>query len=102
METLYLLCGVLCDEEVWQGQLPALRAQYDVRVVSFQAFDTLAAMAEHVLAGAPEQITPDRGERVTVNLVTLDEHAGRRTVKVERRVVGTTRHLDLEVDAGKL
>jgi pimeloyl-ACP methyl ester carboxylesterase len=57
METLYLLCGVLCDEEVWQGQLPALRAQYDVRVVSFQAFDTLAAMAEHVLAGAPEQIS---------------------------------------------
>ena len=53
METLYLLCGVLCDEEVWLGQLPALRANYDVRVVSFQTFESLPAMADHVLESAP-------------------------------------------------
>jgi len=57
METLYLLCGVLCDEEVWQGQLPALRNRYDVRVVSFQTFESLGAMADHVLASAPPRFS---------------------------------------------
>jgi pimeloyl-ACP methyl ester carboxylesterase len=55
MKTIYLLCGLLCDEVVWEAQAKALARDYDVRVVSFlQGEDTLAAMAERVLAGAPE------------------------------------------------
>jgi pimeloyl-ACP methyl ester carboxylesterase len=57
METIVLLCGVLCDEEVWQGQVAWLRKRYDVRVVSFQGFDSLVAMAEHVLDIAPERFS---------------------------------------------
>ena len=52
-KTVYLLCGLLCDAEVWTEQAAALSAQHDVRIVSFQGFDTLGAMAEHVLAKAP-------------------------------------------------
>jgi pimeloyl-ACP methyl ester carboxylesterase len=57
METIYLLSGLLCDEEVWQGQVPELRKQYDVRVASFQGFDSIGAMAEHVLDTAPERFS---------------------------------------------
>lgn len=57
MTKIYLLCGLLCDEEVWQGQLPELRKQYDVRVASFQGFDSIAAMAAHVLDNAPERFS---------------------------------------------
>lgn len=54
MKTIYLLCGLLCDDVVWQAQARALAAGHDVRVVSFLAQDSLGAMAEHVLAGASE------------------------------------------------
>jgi pimeloyl-ACP methyl ester carboxylesterase len=57
METIYLLSGLLCDEEVWRGQAPELRKQYDVRVVSFQGFDSIGAMAAHVLDSAPERFS---------------------------------------------
>ena len=55
MKTIYLLCGLLCDEEVWAAQAGALERDYDVRVVSFTRQDSLKAMAEHVLADAPER-----------------------------------------------
>jgi pimeloyl-ACP methyl ester carboxylesterase len=57
METIYLLCGLLCDDEVWQGQAPELRKHYDVRIASFQGFDSIGAMAEHVLDTAPERFS---------------------------------------------
>jgi pimeloyl-ACP methyl ester carboxylesterase len=57
METIYLLCGLLCDEEVWQGQVAELRNKYDVRVVSFQGYDSIGAMAAHVLDSAPERFS---------------------------------------------
>ena len=37
-----------------------------------------------------------------MNLVTLDERAGSKTVRVETRVVGSSWHRMLEVDAGQL
>ena len=55
MKTIYLLCGLLCDEEVWAAQAGALARDFDVRVVSFTRQDSLRAMAEHVLADAPER-----------------------------------------------
>jgi DNA repair exonuclease SbcCD nuclease subunit len=54
------------------------------------------------VAGSPEQVTADRHERGTVNLVTLDERAGSKTVRIETRVVGSSWHRELEVDAGQL
>ena len=54
MKTIYLLCGLLCDEVVWEAQAKTLRQDYDVRVVSFlDGEESLAAMAERVLADAP-------------------------------------------------
>jgi len=53
MKTVMLLCGLLCDEVVWQAQADALRPDYDVRVVKFVEQDSLQAMAEHVLRQAP-------------------------------------------------
>ncbi|SNT27546.1 Pimeloyl-ACP methyl ester carboxylesterase [Noviherbaspirillum humi] len=55
MKTLYLLCGLLCDSVVWEAQARALRSRYDVRVVSFEGLDSFAAMAEKVLADAPQR-----------------------------------------------
>jgi pimeloyl-ACP methyl ester carboxylesterase len=55
MKTIYLLCGLLCDEVVWEAQAKALARDADVRVMSFlHGEDSLAAMAERVLAGAPD------------------------------------------------
>ncbi|HEY5627878.1 MAG TPA: metallophosphoesterase, partial [Candidatus Limnocylindrales bacterium] len=54
------------------------------------------------VAGAPEQVAADRHEPGTVNIVTLDERAGSKTVQVETRVVGSSWHRDLEVDATQL
>lgn len=55
MKTVMLLCGLLCDEVVWQAQADALRRDYDVRVLKFTEQDSLQAMAEHVLRLAPER-----------------------------------------------
>lgn len=53
MKTIYLLCGLLCDDIVWEAQARALAGDYDVRVVSFLEQDTLQSMAARVLADAP-------------------------------------------------
>ncbi|MEJ2694323.1 MAG: alpha/beta hydrolase [Candidatus Thiodiazotropha sp.] len=54
MQTIYLLCGVLCDETVWESQTKALRNEgYDVRPLSFQEFNSLEGMANHLLEHAP-------------------------------------------------
>jgi pimeloyl-ACP methyl ester carboxylesterase len=53
MQTIYLLSGLLCDEAVWEVQERALRSSHDVRVLSFQDFDSMGGMAAHVLKNAP-------------------------------------------------
>lgn len=55
MKTVILLCGLLCDEVVWEYQAKALRAEYDVRILRFVEQDSMRAMAEHVLRNAPER-----------------------------------------------
>ena len=56
MKTIYLLCGLLSDDVVWEAQAAALARQddaYDVRIVSFtNGEDTMAAMAARALDGA--------------------------------------------------
>lgn len=52
---LLLLSGLLCDETVW-ADIPARLADVaEVKVLSFGGFSSIAAMAEHVLAVAPER-----------------------------------------------
>lgn len=53
MTTLVLLCGLLCDEEVWAPQARELRKQHDVHVFHFAGFDSIGGMAEHVLGNVP-------------------------------------------------
>jgi len=51
---VYLLCGLLCDSVVWEAQARALQAAYEVRVISFEGLDSMQAMADKVLANAPQ------------------------------------------------
>jgi pimeloyl-ACP methyl ester carboxylesterase len=73
MTTIYLLCGLLCDEVVWEAQAQSLARDHDVRVVSFtQGEDTLAAMAARVLDGAPDRFAlagHSMGGRVALEVV---------------------------------
>lgn len=54
------------------------------------------------MAGSPEQVAADRDEPGTVNLVTLDVRGSAKSVTVERRVVGSSWHRELDVDASQL
>jgi pimeloyl-ACP methyl ester carboxylesterase len=46
---LALLCGLLCDEDIWRDVIAALATAVDIRVFSFPGFSSIADMAEHVL-----------------------------------------------------
>ncbi len=50
---LVLLPGLLCDQALWQKQIDALSDIADCQVPDLTQHDTLAGMAEHVLANAP-------------------------------------------------
>ncbi len=52
--------------------------------------------------GAPERLAADQAGPGTVLVVTLDEQAGARTVKVVERKVGRALYQQLDVDAGEL
>jgi pimeloyl-ACP methyl ester carboxylesterase len=51
--TLILLPGQLCDAALWSAQLTALADIAEIRVADLTRDDTVEAMAERVLAGAP-------------------------------------------------
>jgi DNA repair exonuclease SbcCD nuclease subunit len=53
----------------------------------------------YAYSGAPEPVAVDQDRAGKVLLVTLDEHDGRKTVKVEERKVGRTTFQRLEIDA---
>jgi pimeloyl-ACP methyl ester carboxylesterase len=58
MQTIYLLCGLLCDARVWDHQTKGLQSEgYDVRPISFQGFNKLEDMARHVLEQAPQRFS---------------------------------------------
>ncbi len=54
-QPLLLLSGLLCDETIWADIPERLGDRADVRVMSFRGFSSISAMAEHVLAMAPER-----------------------------------------------
>jgi len=55
MRTLLLLSGLLCDDTVWVDATQDLKSAADVRIATFQGFDSIQAMAEHVLRIAPQR-----------------------------------------------
>jgi pimeloyl-ACP methyl ester carboxylesterase len=54
-QPLMLLCGLLCDESFWTDIPQRLSTVADVSVVSFRGFSSIPAMAEYVLANAPQR-----------------------------------------------
>jgi pimeloyl-ACP methyl ester carboxylesterase len=106
MKTVMLLCGLLCDEVVWEAQAAALRRDYDVRIVTFTEQDSMQSMAEHVLRNAPQRFAlagHSMGGRVALEVLRLagprverlalldtgfepaaPEEAGRRAVLVDQ------------------
>ncbi|MHA7879598.1 MAG: alpha/beta fold hydrolase [Saccharospirillum sp.] len=52
---LMLLPGLMCDRRVWVDQIDALSHAWECRVPDYEAQNDLGAMADIVLAQAPEQ-----------------------------------------------
>jgi pimeloyl-ACP methyl ester carboxylesterase/ketosteroid isomerase-like protein len=73
---LALLCGLLCDEEIWREVIAALAAEVDVRVFSFPDFSSIPDMAEHVLASVQGRFAVaghSMGGRVALEIVPRSE-----------------------------
>lgn len=71
---LFLLPGLMCDEAVWIHQAESLSPHADIRIPVFRGFDSLVAMAEHVLDQAPERFSVvghSMGGRVAWELMEL-------------------------------
>src|SRR5882672_3004985 len=71
-QPLLLLSGLLCDETIWADIPERLGDVVDVRVLSFRGFSSIPAMAEHVLAVAPERFAVaghSMGGRVALEVV---------------------------------
>jgi pimeloyl-ACP methyl ester carboxylesterase len=71
-QSLLLLSGLLCDETVWADIPERLKDVADVRVISFRGFSSIPAMAEHVLASAPERFAVaghSMGGRVALEVI---------------------------------
>jgi pimeloyl-ACP methyl ester carboxylesterase/ketosteroid isomerase-like protein len=69
---LALLCGLLCDEDIWREVIAARTAEVDVRVFSFPGFSSIADMAEHVLASVQGRFAVaghSMGGRVALEIV---------------------------------
>jgi pimeloyl-ACP methyl ester carboxylesterase len=54
-QPVLLLCGLLCDETIWNDIPKRLAKVADVSVVSFRGFSSIQAMADHVLAIGSKQ-----------------------------------------------
>ena len=73
-ETLYLLCGLLCDAYTFARQKAALSDRYDVRVVDFFGLESMEAMARKVLDDAPPRFSVcgfSMGGRVALKIMEL-------------------------------
>ncbi len=73
---LALLCGLLCDEDIWRDVIASMRSAADVRVFSFPDFTSIGDMAEHVLASLPGRFAVaghSMGGRVALEIVSRGE-----------------------------
>ena len=55
--TLFLLPGLLCDEEIWRHQRAELDQVAEIVIPDFRYVNSLTAMAQLVLDGAPERFS---------------------------------------------
>lgn len=87
---VFLLPGLMCDAAVWTHQAAALSKVADVRIPVFRGFNSLDAMAAHVLAEAPQRFSVvghSMGGRVALEVMrqVLDQPAGLPKRKVIER-----------------
>lgn len=71
---IHLLCGLLCDQTVWQPVIPHLPADHAIRIFNFYGFDSITAMAESVLQadeGPFVLIGHSMGARVALEIAKL-------------------------------
>jgi pimeloyl-ACP methyl ester carboxylesterase len=90
MPTLVLVPGFLCDEAVWEAQLPALQRLARVQIAENGLLDSLGAMAEAIIARAPARFA-----------IAGHSMGGRIAMEVCRRVPERVTHLGL-LDTGFL
>lgn len=71
---LYILPGLLCDESIFAQQKAALADICEVRSPHFRGFDSIVAMAQHVLETAPPKFSLagfSMGGRVAFQIMRL-------------------------------
>ena len=71
-QPLLLLSGLLCDEILWADIPERLGDVARARVMSFRGFSSISAMADHVLAMAPERFAVaghSMGGRVALEVI---------------------------------
>jgi len=69
---LLLLSGLLCDEILWADIPERLGDVAQAQVMSFRGFSSISAMADHVLAAAPERFAVaghSMGGRIALEVV---------------------------------
>lgn len=86
--TLILLPGFLCDETVWQDQLPRLTPICDCLIPDYGQLDSLSAMASAVLDRAPSRFA-----------VAGHSMGGRIALEMFRQASGRVTHIAL-LDTG--
>lgn len=71
---LYILPGLLCDENVFADQRRDLADLFEVRSPHFRGFDSMETMAAHVLKDAPERFMLagfSMGGRVAMQIMSV-------------------------------
>lgn len=88
--SLILLPGLMCDHAIWSPLLPELDALASCQIADYGEADSLAAMAEQVLAGAPPSFAlagHSMGGRVALEVLRMAPQ------RVERLALLDTGHL---------
>ncbi len=71
---VYLLPGLLSDAAAWRAQAQHLSETHEIRVPHFFGYDSIAAMARGVLAGAPDRFAlagHSMGGRVALEIMRM-------------------------------
>jgi pimeloyl-ACP methyl ester carboxylesterase/ketosteroid isomerase-like protein len=69
---LALLCGLLCDDDIWRDVIASMAIDADVRFFSFPNFSSIGDMADHVLASVEGRFAVaghSMGGRVALEIV---------------------------------
>lgn len=89
-ESVLLLPGMLCDERLFAPQVEALGPVCNVEVMGIDGMDTIEALADAVLANAPDQFNL---AGLSMGGIVAMEIAGRAPERVTRLALLDTNHL---------